>query len=62
LASIHDLRGTAVTKFYIVGSINTSDRRNPAWTEEQVERMIRRYVARGAATKAAIRQLHSICE
>jgi hypothetical protein len=28
------------------------------WSEEQVERIIRRYVARGAATRAAIRQLN----
>jgi hypothetical protein len=29
-----------------------------AWSEDNVERIIRRYVARGAATKAIIRQLN----
>ena len=29
-----------------------------AWSEDQVERIIRRYVARSAATKAAIQQLN----
>jgi hypothetical protein len=29
-----------------------------AWSEEQVDRIIRRYVARGAATRAAIQQLN----
>jgi len=29
-----------------------------AWSEDQVEKIIRRYVARSAATKAAIAQLN----
>jgi len=29
-----------------------------AWSEDQVERIIRRYVARAAATREAIRQLN----
>jgi hypothetical protein len=31
-----------------------------AWSEDQVERIVRRYVARPAATSAAIRQLNEL--
>jgi hypothetical protein len=31
-----------------------------AWSEDQVERIIRRYLGRSAATKAAIRQLNEV--
>jgi integrase len=54
----HDLRGTAATKFYIAGLPTRVIAEILAWSEEQVERIIRRYVARAAATKAAIRQLN----
>jgi integrase len=54
----HDLRGTAATKFYIANLRVRVIAEILAWSEEQVERIIRRYVARGAATKAAIRQLN----
>jgi len=54
----HDLRGTAVTKFYVAGLSIRVIAEILAWSEEQVERIIRRYVARDAATKAAIRQLN----
>ncbi|MGE0524373.1 MAG: tyrosine-type recombinase/integrase [Variibacter sp.] len=54
----HDLRGTAATKFYIAGLSIRVIAEILAWSEEQVERIIRRYVARGAATRAAIRQLN----
>jgi integrase len=50
----HDLRGTAATRFYIAGLSNRVVAEILAWSEEQGERIIRRYVARGAATKAAI--------
>jgi hypothetical protein len=51
----HDLRGTAATKFggikpRVIAEILGSD-------EETVERIIRRYVDRQAATKAPIAQL-----
>ena len=55
---LHDLRGTAATKFYTAGLSIRVIAEILAWSEEQVERIIRRYVARGAATKAAIRQLN----
>jgi integrase len=54
----HDLRGTAVTKFYVAGLSIRVIAEILAWSEEQVERIIRSYVARDAATKAAIRQLN----
>jgi integrase len=54
----HDLRGTAATKFYVAGLPVRVIAEILAWSEDQVERIIRRYVARGAATKAAIQQLN----
>ena len=54
----HDLRGTAATRFYLAGLSIRVIAEILGWSEDQVERIIRRYVARGAATKAAIRQLN----
>lgn len=54
----HDLRGTAATRFYIAGLSIRVIAEMLAWSEEQVERIIRRYVARGAATKAAIKMIN----
>ncbi len=54
----HDLRGTAATKFYVAGVSIRSIAEMLAWSEEQVERIIRRYVGRAAATKAIIAQLN----
>jgi len=54
----HDLRGTAATKFYIAGLPIRVIAEILAWSEDQVERIIRRYVGRAAATKAAIQQLN----
>jgi integrase len=54
----HDLRGTAATRFYIAGLSIRVIAEILAWSEDQVEKIIRRYVARGAATKEAIRQLN----
>jgi len=55
----HDLRGTAATKFYIAGLSIRVIAEILAWSEDQVERIIRRYVGRAAATKEAIRQLNA---
>jgi len=55
----HDLRGTAATKFYIAGLSIRVIAEVLAWSEDQVERIIRRYVAKGAATKAIIQQLNA---
>lgn len=54
----HDLRGTAATRFYIAGLSVRVIAEILAWSEEQVDRIIRRYVGRAAATKAAIRQIN----
>jgi transposase len=51
-------RGTAATKFYIAGLSIRVIAEILAWSEDQVERIIRRYVSRAAATKEAIRQLN----
>jgi integrase len=54
----HDLRGTAATRFYIAGLSIRVIAEILAWSEDQVEKVIRRYVARGAATKEVIRQIN----
>ncbi|HEY7242630.1 MAG TPA: site-specific integrase [Xanthobacteraceae bacterium] len=54
----HDLRGTAATRFYIAGLSIRVIAEILAWSEDNVEKIIRRYVARGAATMAAIQQLN----
>ena len=54
----HDLRGTAATKFYVAGLPVRVIAEILAWNEDQVERIIRRYVGRAAATKEIIRQLN----
>ncbi|MBP1841982.1 integrase [Rhizobium petrolearium] len=54
----HDLRGTAATKFYIAGLSIRVIAEIMGWEEEYVEKIIKRYVARGAATREAIRQIN----
>lgn len=54
----HDLRGTAATKFYVAGLSMRLIAEIMAWEEEYVERIIHRYVTRGAAMRAAIQQLN----
>jgi integrase len=54
----HDLRGTAVTKFYVARIPERMIAEIMAWEEEHVSKIIRRYVDRTAATKALIRQLN----
>ncbi len=55
----HDLRQiTCATKLYIAGLSIRVIAEILAWSEDQVERIICRYVSRNAATKAAIRQLN----
>jgi integrase len=58
----HDLRGTAATRFYVVGLSIRVITEILAWSEDQVERIVRRYVGRPAATKEAIRQLNEAIE
>ena len=54
----HDLRGTAATRFYAAGLSIRTIGEILGWTEDNVEKIIRKYVARGTATRAAIRQLN----
>jgi integrase len=54
----HDLRGTAVTKFYTANVPERVIAEIMAWEEEYVAKIIRRYVDPTAATKALIRQLN----
>jgi integrase len=54
----HDLRGTAATRFYLAGLPIRVIAEILAWNEDQVERIIRRYVDRTAATRDMIRQIN----
>jgi integrase len=54
----HDLRGTAATQFYTAGLSVRVIAEIMGGEEEHVEKIIRRYVGRNAATKAAIAQLN----
>jgi integrase len=55
---IYDLRGTAATKFYLANLSKREIAEILGWSEEQVDRIIRRYVGRSAATKELIRRLN----
>ncbi|NWJ24735.1 tyrosine-type recombinase/integrase [Rhizobium sp. RM] len=55
----HDLRGTAATKFYTAGLSIRVIAEIMAWKEEEVEKIIRRYVGRQSATKEMIRLLNA---
>jgi integrase len=55
----NDLRGTAATKFYIAGFTMREIAETLAWEEASVEKIIRRYVGRGAAIKARIKKLEA---
>jgi integrase len=54
----HDLRGTAVTRFYVAGLSERVIAEIMGWEEQHVAKIIRRYVGRAAATKAIIAQLN----
>jgi integrase len=54
----HDLRGTAATKFYNAGLSMRVIAEIMGWEEEQIAKIIRRYVDRSAATRAIIAQLN----
>jgi integrase len=54
----HDLRGTACTRFYVGGLSERVIAEIMGWEEENVAKIIRRYVDRTAATKAIIAQLN----
>lgn len=54
----YDLRGTAATKFYTAGLPMRVIAEIMGWEEEHVEKIIRRYVGRDAAIKAAIQTIN----
>jgi integrase len=55
--TFHDLRGTAATHFYRAGLDLRVIAEIMSWSEDSVEKIIRRYVGSDAATKAVIEQL-----
>jgi integrase len=55
----HDLRGTAATRFYVSGIPERAIAEIMGWEEEQVSKIIRRYVSRTAAIEELIRKLNS---
>jgi integrase len=55
----HDLRGTAATKFYLGGISIRTIAEIMGWSEEEVEKIIRRYVSRKAAVQESIRLLRA---
>ncbi len=55
----HDFRGTAATKFYTVGLPERVIAEIMGWSEDEVRNIIRRYVGRGAATRAIISQINA---
>jgi integrase len=54
----HDLRGTAATRFYTANLPVRVIAEILGWTEESIEKIIRRYVGRSAATRALIAHLN----
>jgi integrase len=54
----NDLRGTAATMFYQAGLSQRVIAEIMGWEEEHVDKIIRRYVSRTAATKEAIRLIN----
>lgn len=54
----NDLRGTAATKFYLANIPIRVIAEIMGWEEESVEKIIRRYVDRKAATRALIHQIN----
>lgn len=55
----HDLRGTAATKFYLAGISIRTIAEIMGWSEEEVEKIIRRYVSRKAAVQDAILKMRA---
>jgi hypothetical protein len=53
-----DPRGTAATNSYVAGLSVRVIAEIMGWEEESAEKIARRYVGRGAATRAAIAQLN----
>lgn len=56
---LHDLRGTAATRFYLAGLSERVIGEMLGWEEDYVGKIIRRYVSRSAAVRATILQLNA---
>lgn len=56
----HDLRGTAATNLVAAGLSYPQVAMILAWTETEVERIARRYVAKGAVSRSIARTLNSV--
>ena len=57
--NFHDLRGTAATKFYVCGLSERVIAEILGWSEDNVSKIVRKYVGRNAAVKAVIAQLRT---
>lgn len=53
----HDLRGTAATRFHMVGIPNRDIAAIMAWDERQVDKIIRRYVGQDAMIRGIVERL-----
>lgn len=58
----HDARGTAATKFHLAGFAPEEIAEILAWEKDKVERILNRYVRRGALLRAKIERLDSAAE
>ncbi|MCL4715541.1 MAG: tyrosine-type recombinase/integrase [Hyphomonadaceae bacterium] len=58
----HDLRGTAVTNLVTAGLSYPQVAMIVAWSEAEVERIARRYVSKGAVSRAIARKINSVAE
>lgn len=57
--TFHDLRGTAATKFYLAGISVRTIAEIMGWSEEEVQKIIRRYVSRKAAVEDVILKMRA---
>lgn len=55
----HDLRGTAATKFYLAGVSMRTIAEILGWSEDEVDKIIRRYVSRKAAVEDVILKMRA---
>lgn len=57
--NFHDLRGTAATKFYLAGISTRTIAEIMGWSEDEVQKIIRRYVSRKAAVEDVILKMRA---
>ncbi len=56
---MHDLRGTAVTKFRLAGLSNAEVAPIVGWSEADVEKIAKRYVSKGALSRALAKRINA---